>query len=222
VGGTVSLARQLLLAVDVDRDEAAKAARDELTKGIYHRDEPGVISRFLGWVLEQLVRLLDAIATHSPGGGWGLLALLTLLVVAGVVIRWRVGALARAAARPSEAVFAGRHRTAAEHRAEADAAAARGDLETACRERFRALLRELEERTVLDERPGRTADEVAWEVAALAPGAAAAMRVAARAFDEVCYGGRHAMATDDAAIRTADEAVRQLRGPTVAAASGTR
>lgn len=211
-----------LLAVDVDRDEAARAARDELTKGIYHRDEPGVISSFLNWVLAQLVRLLDAIAAHSPGGAWGLLALLTLVVVAGIVIRWRVGALARTGRRAANAVFAGRVRTAAEHRAEADEAAARGDLETACRERFRALVRELEERTVLDERPGRTADEVAWEVAALAPDAATILGTAARVFDEVCYGGRRATSTDDAAIRSADEAVRALRGHPSPAVSGAR
>jgi hypothetical protein len=221
VGGPVNFAR-LLLAVDVDRDEAAEAAREELTKGIYHRDEPGVISRILNWALDQLVRLLEAIAAHSPGGGWGLLALLTLLVVAGVVIRWRVGALARAASRPAEAVFGGRVRTAAEHRADADAAAACGDLETACRERFRAVVRELEERTLLDERPGRTADEVAWEIAALAPAAAAPLRAAAQAFDEVCYGGRRATPRDDTVIRSADEAVRQLRGLATASMSGPR
>lgn len=197
--------------VDVGREEAARAAREELSKGIYHRDEPGVISRVLGWVLDQAERLLAAVAAHSPGGVWGLLALVALLVIAVVVVRWRIGALARSATQQAAPVFSGRTLTAAEHRAAADAAAARGDADTACRERFRALVRELEERTVLDERPGRTADEVAAEVAVLTPAAAEVLRTAARVFDEVTYGGRRATPDNDAAIRLADEAVRQIR-----------
>jgi hypothetical protein len=197
--------------VDVGREEAARAAREELSKGIYHRDEPGVISRLLGWLLDQARHLLETIAAYSPGGAWGLLALGTLLVLAIVVIRWRLGALARSAAQQAAPVFSGRTLTAAEHRAAADAAAARGDADTACRERFRALVRELEERTVLDERPGRTADEVAGEVAVLAPAAAEVLRTAAQVFDEVTYGGRRATPDNDAAIRRADEAVRKLR-----------
>lgn len=201
--------------IDIDRDEARRAAREELTKGIYHRDEPGVVSRVLTWAYDTLVRLLETLASHSPGGLWGLLALLVLVILAVVVVRWRIGAVARSGAVSAAAVFAGQVRTAAEHRAAAEAAAGRGDHDAACRERFRALVRELEERTILDERPGRTADEVAREVAALAPETAASLHAAARVFDEVSYGDRRATADADATIRAADEAVRRLRHPAV-------
>ena len=202
--------------IDVSGADAARAAREELTKGIYHRDEPGVVSRFLTWAQEHLVRLFGAIAALSPGGWWGLLALAAVLALAVVVVRRRVGALARARARSDRTVFAGLSRSAAEHRAAAEEAAARGDHETAVRERFRALGRTLEERTFLDERPGRTADEVAREGALVAPDAAAALRTAALVFDEVCYGGRVATAETHALVRAADDAVRDIRRPVLA------
>ncbi|MET9018871.1 DUF4129 domain-containing protein [Actinopolymorpha sp. NPDC004070] len=200
--------------IDVGGADAARAARDELTKGIYHRDEPGLVSRFLVWARDWLADVFARIAAVSPGGWWGLLALAALLVLAVIVVHRRVGALARTRARADGAVFGGTVRSAAEHREAARAAAGRGDHETAVREGFRALVRELEERAFLDERPGRTADEVAREGSAVAPGAAVPLRTAAREFDEVCYGGRVATARAYDEIRAADDAVRRIRRPT--------
>ncbi|MEQ7010105.1 DUF4129 domain-containing protein [Actinopolymorpha sp. B17G11] len=198
--------------IDIGRDDAARAAREELGKSIYHRDEPGVVSRVLGWLFEHAAQLLGYLAEMSPGGSWGLLALAALVVLAVIIIRWRIGAVARSASVSANTVFAGRVRSAAEHRAAADAAAGRGDYAAACRERFRALVRELEERTILDPRPGRTADEVAREVSVLAPEAAGELGAAAQVFDEVSYGDRRAAAEDDAAIRQADDLARRIRG----------
>lgn len=204
--------------IDVGRDEAARAARDELSKAIYHRDEPGVVSKILLWAYERVSELLGALAALSPGGSWGLLALAVVLVLVAVVVRWRVGALARTRATSAPTVFgAARVRTAAEHRAAADAAASRADYDTAVRERFRALARELEERAVLDERPGRTADELARETAAAAPDAAEVLHTAARAFNEVCYGGRQATRETDVCVRAADDVVRRIPRTVVSA-----
>lgn len=204
--------------IDVGGAGAARAARDELTKGIYHRDEPGLVSRFLVWAQDWLAEVFARIAAVSPGGWWGLVALAAVVVLAVVVVRRRVGALARTRGRAGGAVFAGTARSAAEHRDAAKAAAARGDHEAAVRDGFRALVRELEERTFLDERPGRTADEVAREGSVVAPQAAASLRTAAREFDEVCYGGRTATARAYDEIRAADDAVRRIRGPAAAGA----
>lgn len=202
--------------IDIGREEAARAAREELSKREYHTDDPGLVSRFLQWVLDWLRGLLADASERSPGGLVGLAIIVGVLVLGLLVIRWRIGRLARARARRDGAVFAGRRRTAAEHRAAADAAAAAGDYDAAVRERFRALIRDLEERTVLDERPGRTADEVAREVAALAPDAAEPIELAARLFDEVCYGGRRATADTDERIRAADTAVHRVRAGVLA------
>lgn len=69
---------------------------------------------------------------------------------------------------------------------------------------MRAVVRSLEERTLLDPRPGRTADEAAAEAAASLPDHAEALRAAARAFDDVTYGGRPADADMYARLRTLD------------------
>ncbi|NYH91629.1 DUF4129 domain-containing protein [Actinopolymorpha rutila] len=203
--------------IDIGGADAARAARDELTKGIYHRDEPGLVSRVLVWARDWLADVFGRIAAVSPGGWWGLVALAAVVVLAVVVVRWRVGALARTRARTDGTVFAGTVRSAAEYREAARAAAARDDHEAAVRDGFRALVRELEERTFLDERPGRTADEVAREGSVIAPEAAASLRTAAREFDEVCYGGRVATVRAYDEIRAADDAVRRIRRPAGAA-----
>lgn len=57
---------------------------------------------------------------------------------------------------------------------------------------MRAIVRSLEERALLDARPGRTADEAAAEAGRTLPEHAARLRAAARSFDDVTYGGRTA------------------------------
>ncbi len=150
----------------------------------------------------------------TPGGPGWLVVLVLLVVAAGVAVRLRVGPLATRAAGDL-ALFGGRPRSAAEHRAAADAHAARGDWAGAVRERLRAVIRSLEERAVLDERPGRTADEAAAEAGAALPSCAADLRRAARLFDDVWYGGRAADAGSDAALRDLDQKVRAARPQSV-------
>ena len=79
------------------------------------------------------------------------------------------------------------------------------------RERLRAVVRSLEERAVLDERPGRTADEAAAEAGRALPGCAAGLRSAAVLFDEVWYGGRPAGPESYAALRDLDAQVQAAR-----------
>lgn len=180
--------------VDVGRDEAREAARQELADPVYSAAEPGLLERALDWALTWLDELLSGVATATPGGVVGLVVLAVLVLAVVVGVRLRVGRLARSAAvkRP---VFDLRPRTAAEYRAAAEQAAAAGEFAAAVRERFRAVARGLEERGVLDERPGRTADEVAADAGArlaTGSGCAPALLAAARTFDEVIYGGRPA------------------------------
>ncbi|MGQ4598854.1 DUF4129 domain-containing protein [Nocardia sp. R6R-6] len=83
--------------------------------------------------------------------------------------------------------------SAADHRAAAESAAQRRDFDSALRERFRAVLRGLEQHGVLEARRSRTARETADEVTtALPPEPAGELQPAAHSFDEVVYGGRRA------------------------------
>lgn len=196
------------LLIDIDREEAARAAREELSKSAYTEHEPGWLELALGWLIRQLNQILDSAAGTIPGGLVGLLLLLALLVAAFVVIRWRLGAVSAARRRiPDTGVFTGGRRSAAEHRAAGSDAAGLADWDTAVREAFRAIVANLTERTVLQDRAGRTADETAREVGDRAPAVAAAARV----FDEVAYGDRTATEQAYATVREADEAARLVR-----------
>lgn len=196
--------------VDLGREEAARLAREELAKEIYRSHRPGLVQRAVRWLLDKGMDLLDKAAGVSPGGHLGLVVLVLLVVVAVVAIRLRIGPVGRGAAT-EEALFAGRPRTAAEHRMAAEEHAARGEWAEAVRERLRAVVRSLEERALLDERPGRTADEAAREAGAALPACATDLRDAARLFDDVWYGGRPAGPGSDARMRAVDDAVRAAR-----------
>jgi hypothetical protein len=201
--------------VELGRDEAAQLAREELAKQIYRDAGPGLVERLVRWLLEQAGRLLDGAAGVSPGGYAGLVVVLLLVAAAVVAVRLKVGPLGRRAAR-EEALFVGRTRTAAQHRAAADAHAAAGEWAEAVRERLRAVVRSLEERAVLDERPGRTADEAAADAGRALPSCAAGLRSAAVLFDEVWYGGRPARPESYAALRDLDAQVQAARPDLVA------
>lgn len=189
---------------DVTRDSARREAERELVKPEYHHTPP-LLLRAATWLLEHLGKLLARAEQAAPGGGLGLLGLVLLLIGLLVLLRWRYGALAPAGRRGL--VFDGeRPRTAADHRDAAERAAAVADWPTAVRERFRAVIRSLEERTVLEPRLGRTADEAASEAGLALPPAAAPLVAAAQVFDEVVYGGRPATESGYRAIVAADEA----------------
>ncbi|WP_336084651.1 DUF4129 domain-containing protein [Nocardia sp. SSK8] len=85
---------------------------------------------------------------------------------------------------------------AADHRAAAEQAANRRDYDSALRERFRAVLRALEQGGTLPVRRSRTAQETADDATTALPlEHATELHPAARSFDEVVYGGR--AATED-------------------------
>ncbi|WP_280508470.1 DUF4129 domain-containing protein [Nocardia flavorosea] len=96
--------------------------------------------------------------------------------------------------------------TADAHRAAAEYAAAQGDYDTALRERFRAVLRGLEQHGVLEVRRSRTARETSQEAAAALPSELSGdIPPAAGAFDEVVYGGRPAAADEYHRLARADQ-----------------
>jgi hypothetical protein len=216
---TVSgVAAQLAAVAPVGRDEARRAAERELSKGIYHRGEPGPVTRAFETVIDWIDRFLDRLAAGAPGGSLGALVLLAIvLVVAGVVLWW-TGPIRRGARIRQPHVELSGDVGTDEHRRRADEHATAGRFAEAVRERMRAIVRELETRGVLDPRPGRTADEVAREAGAAVPTIAGDLRAAAVTFDEIWYGGRPATPQADALMRQTDDRVR--RAPMVLAGRG--
>jgi hypothetical protein len=96
-------------------------------------------------------------------------------------------------------------RASHDYRASADAHAARGAWAEAVQDRLRAIVRALEERAILDERAGRTADEAALEAGRHLPQLADALLTAATTFDDVRYGAYPADQSMDQALRDLDD-----------------
>ncbi len=84
---------------------------------------------------------------------------------------------------------------------------------------MRALVRALEDRAVLDPRPGRTADEAATEAGRSLPAHASRLRAAARVFDDVTYGGRTADAAAYQRLCALDRDIETAK-PLLAAGGG--
>jgi hypothetical protein len=190
----------------ITRSGAQHDARHELSKAIYHRQQDPLVVRAIKAVGHWLSSVFDGAAT-SGSGGLGLALLVLLAVVVVLVVLRRVGPLRRSAAVAGSVLPSGRVLTAAEHRALADAAAARGDHETAVLEQMRAVVRALEERGVIEPRPGRTAAEVARDGGDGMPSATPVLVAAARTFDDVVYGGGAAGPDEVETLRAADRAV---------------
>nr|WP_202541780.1 DUF4129 domain-containing protein [Streptomyces sp. SID2563] len=177
--------------VDTGRLPAREAARRELSKGAYHENDPNPLQRALDHLWTWFGDVVSAASVAAPGGPAGLIVLLLIVLALALALRWRLGA-PQTGRRSTEALFAHGPRSTAEHRAAAEAHAAAGRWNQAVQERMRALVRSLEERALLEPRPGRTADEAAAEAGRALPTYDTRLRAAARIFDDVTYGGRSA------------------------------
>jgi hypothetical protein len=177
--------------ITLPRDPAREAAERELSKGMYHENDPSWYERAMDAFWEWLDKLFGAASTATPGGTLGLVVIVLAVAALLGALWWRLGTPRRTPAS-SAVLFDDRPRSAAEHRAAAEAQAAQGHWNQAVQERMRAVVRSLEERALLDVRPGRTADEAASEAGLVLPAHTDRLRAAARDFDDVTYGGRSA------------------------------
>ncbi|MDC0773451.1 DUF4129 domain-containing protein [Streptomyces sp. HD] len=175
----------------IPRDPAREAARRELSKRMYHENEPSWFQRALDAFWDWVEDLFKSASTATPGGTLGLVVVILVVIAVIGALWWRLGTPRRQPAS-SAILFDDRPRSAAEHRAAAEAHAAQGHWNQAVQERMRAIVRSLEERALLDVRPGRTADEAAAEAGRSLPSHTDRLRAAARDFDDVTYGGRAA------------------------------
>jgi len=216
------LVRRAGVPVEPDAEEARRWAEEELSRSVYD-DEPGLLQRLWDWFVE-LVRALTDWDASAPDN------LVPVIVVIGVVVLLAVALYLagpvrtrrRAAARTSHAVFDGPHTTSADLTAAADAAADRGDWSLAVLMRFRAIIRSLDERAVLDDRPGLTAHEATDAAARRLPSCAAELGWAGTLFDDVCYGSASPGAAEDARLRQLAATVERSRpvAPAGAPAAG--
>lgn len=215
-------ARWAGVPVEPDAEEARRWAKDELSRSVYST-EPGILQRLWTWFLEQLQRLSEIDAT-APAN------LVPVIVVIGAVALLAVALYLAGPVRSrrrrrsgggSHAVFDDEHATSADLTAAADAAAERRDWSLAVLMRVRAIIRSLDERTVLDDRPGLTAHEASDAAARRLPDCAAELTWAGHLFDDVCYGSATPGPTEDARLRELAASVARSRPMSPAAAGAT-
>ncbi|MEU0667218.1 DUF4129 domain-containing protein [Streptomyces lavendulocolor] len=196
--------------VDVPRVPAREAAERELSDPKYHENDPNLIERALDALWDRIGRLLDSASNAAPGGVLGLVVIALVVLALVGALWWRLGTPRRQVIT-SDSLFGDRARSAAEHRTTAEDHARAGRWNEAVQERMRAIVRSLEERTLLEPRPGRTADEAAAEAARPLPAHADELRAAARTFDDVTYGGRTADQRAYQRLKNVDTALERAR-----------
>jgi hypothetical protein len=200
-------------APPVGRDAARELARRELQKPIYQRDKPSFLDRILNKINDWLNSLFGHTPGEHAGGGWGwtaLVVLVVLLILVAAAVWWRLGNVRRSAAERTS-LLDDAHTTAEDHRTAAERHAAAGEWPEAIRERLRAIARDLEERVIVEPRPGRTADELAAEAGAALPDHAEELAAGVRIFDDVWYGGREGDAEAYGRLTELDRRLRAAR-----------
>lgn len=191
------------IPVDPDATTARDLLRGELTNPVYH-DSPTLFERFVRW----FTGLFDGLVVPGVSGVWGAVIVVAgVLVVAGVALVVS-GPLRRDHRRTAAPVLdQDDTRSAADLLAAADQQARAGDLAGATLDAFRALVRRCEERALLDDTPGRTADEAVRALGAPFPGYASALDHAGDTFDAVYYGRRPSDRSTYDGIRALDDAL---------------
>ncbi|ANJ27649.1 DUF4129 domain-containing protein [Agromyces aureus] len=197
--------------LDPDADEARRWLLDELSKPRYRAAEPNALDVFAQAVRDWFTDLLNG-AGAVPGEVVALLVVLLVivLVVVGLLV-FGVPRLRRRRASSSAAAFEGDLRDAGTIRRAAEAAARDRDWPLAIEERFRAIVRDLVERELVQVHPGTTARGVADAAARPFPDARARLADAADAFDDVRYLGAAGDAPTYERLTTLDRELQAMR-----------
>lgn len=192
-----------------DAEAAREAAREELSKPVYH-PRPNPFRLLWEWFINQVTgaRLLPAGLPQWVSVAIVLVAA-SLLVGVLVIVLSRYTRIRRR--NRAHALFNADSRDSAALTRDADAAAVAGDFVTAVVERFRAIIRSLDERGLLEDYPGMTAQEAAHLASTALAGArlrdgtrlelTGQLHEAGDLFDAVRYGERTPSQEQDSWMR---------------------
>lgn len=195
--------------VDPEPPEARDWLINELTRAPYQAAQPTLFDRVAKAISDWFASLQPGDANGPPTLG---IAVIVTLVVVGLVVAFLIFGVPRLNRRSTVAgsLFGeDDSRNAAGMRADAAAAASRGDFTTAIEEMFRSIARGLAERTIVTTTPGTTARGFAGRAGAVFPAFAGQLTAAATSFDEVRYLGREGTEAAYLAVSTLEQ---QLRG----------
>ncbi|MDE3721017.1 MULTISPECIES: DUF4129 domain-containing protein [Nocardiopsis] len=188
---------------EVTGDEGRRRAIEELSDPVYGEQEPSLLDRFMEWLMGL------EFPVPGGGGGWGVVV---VLVVIALLVLWLVLWLRPSRTRRAEgAVHEGVPLSARDHRTAAETHEKNGEYAAAVTERMRAISVDLEDRTIISPRAGRTATELADEAGRVLPGEAGGLAEGARLFNDVVYGDRSATADTTRVLRELDDRLRAAR-----------
>ncbi|MDO4242268.1 MAG: DUF4129 domain-containing protein [Actinomyces sp.] len=200
-----------------DAEEARRRAEAELAKPVYHEQE-SLWSMLWRWIVDNL----DPRDVVPQVPDW--LSVLIVLVLAALLVLMllrlptRVSSLRRG--RLGDQRLFDDDRDSAALMSAADAAASSGDWDIAVIERFRAIIRSLDERCAIDSYPGMTSHEAAEQASVAIDSMSADLAQAAALFDAVRYGELVSAPTQDAWMR--ELADRLAQAPLVGVAEAVR
>ena len=178
------------MPVEPDGDQGRQLLTDELSKQVYQAAKPtpfDLVSQAISEWFQQL--LANAGQAQGAVGLVIVLILITGLIVAAFFIFGRPR-LARRSRVAAELFGADDTRGSTELRRSAELAASAGDYTRAIEELYRAVARNLAERTILDVTPGTTAQGFARRAGVPFPTDAGRLATSATDFDDVRYLGR--------------------------------
>lgn len=196
--------------VQPDADTARRLLLDELAKPAYAAAQPSPIDRAAQAFLTWFNGLFDVKGADAPPL---VLAIAIGVVVAVLVVALLLFGLPRRNRRSSVGSLFGAddRRSADEMRRAAEAAKGRGDFSLAVLERFRALARGLDERTLVAVFPGTTASAFAASAARTFPAEHGELQVAAELFDAVRYADDTATREDALSVSALDDRLAAAR-----------
>jgi hypothetical protein len=190
-------------------EEARRWAAEELAKPEYREAAPGWLQAlwkdFVDWLQSLDGSAGDAGTVPSPVIG---IVIAVVIAAAVIIAKPRLNPKAR---HGQEVFEPDSVLTPEDYRQRADMSAAAGKWGDAVVDRFRALVRSAEDRTIIDPQPGRTADEAARELAAPFGGEAHRLGKAAVTFDAIRYGNRAAGAADYQAMASLDTSLEAMK-----------
>lgn len=188
--------------------QARSWLEEELRSATYH--QTSLLDRLVTWVQD---RLADAASSSTDlSGAPTVVTVVVALLVVGL-IAWVLPRIRRerSTRRLDGAVLEDPRMTAAQYRERAAAARRAGRHADAVLDSYRAIARDMSDRTLLDDAPGLTAHEVSVAVARAFPARSGELSRAADLFDTVRYGSGTAGPQDAEAVAELDAVLARSR-----------